>query len=163
MSMMAHRVKVIPYSTFRLNLSVTSPYNADFDGDEMNLHVPQSEETRAELSQLCAVPLQIVSPQSNKPCMGIVQDTLCGIRKLTLRDTFIELDQVLNMLYWVPDWDGVIPTPAIIKPKPLWSGKQILSWLSQTVFIYNVLMRALLCFLQRIMVCLLLTVKSFLV
>ena len=127
MSMMAHRVKVIPYSTFRLNLSVTSPYNADFDGDEMNLHVPQSEETRAELSQLCAVPLQIVSPQSNKPCMGIVQDTLCGIRKLTLRDTFIELDQVLNMLYWVPDWDGVIPTPAIIKPKPLWSGKQILS------------------------------------
>lgn len=127
MSMMAHRVKVIPYSTFRLNLSVTSPYNADFDGDEMNLHVPQSEETRAELSQLCAVPLQIVSPQSNKPCMGIVQDTLCGIRKLTLRDTFIELDQVLNMLYWVPDWDGVIPTPAIIKPKPLWSGKQVLS------------------------------------
>ncbi|CAI6419162.1 AAC_HP2_G0007240.mRNA.1.CDS.1 [Saccharomyces cerevisiae] len=127
MSMMAHRVKVIPYSTFRLNLSVTSPYNADFDGDEMNLHVPQSEETRAELSQLCAVPLQIVSPQSNKPCMGIVQDTLCGIRKLTLRDTFIELDQVLNMLYWVPDWDGVIPTPVIIKPKPLWSGKQILS------------------------------------
>ncbi|CAI4057347.1 hypothetical protein SKDZ_04G1010 [Saccharomyces kudriavzevii ZP591] len=127
MSMMAHRVIVIPYSTFRLNLSVTSPYNADFDGDEMNLHVPQSEETRAELSQLCAVPLQIVSPQSNKPCMGIVQDTLCGIRKLTLRDTFIELDQVLNMLYWVPDWDCVIPTPAIIKPKPLWSGKQVLS------------------------------------
>ncbi|CCD22371.1 DNA-directed RNA polymerase II subunit RPB1 NDAI_0A02130 [Naumovozyma dairenensis CBS 421] len=127
MSMMAHRVKVIPYSTFRLNLSVTSPYNADFDGDEMNLHVPQSEETRAELSQLCAVPLQIVSAQSNKPCMGIVQDTLCGIRKLTLRDTFLEFDEVLNMLYWVPDWDGVIPTPAIIKPKPLWSGKQVLS------------------------------------
>ena len=127
MSMMAHRVKVMPYSTFRLNLSVTSPYNADFDGDEMNLHVPQSEETRAELSQLCAVPLQIVSPQSNKPCMGIVQDTLCGVRKLTLRDSFIDLDQVLNMLYWVPDWDGVIPTPAILKPKPLWSGKQVLS------------------------------------
>ncbi|CUS23088.1 LAQU0S08e01860g1_1 [Lachancea quebecensis] len=127
MSMMAHRVKVMPYSTFRLNLSVTSPYNADFDGDEMNLHVPQSEETRAELSQLCAVPQQIVSAQSNKPCMGIVQDTLCGVRKMTLRDTFIELDQVLNMLYWIPDWDGVIPTPIILKPKPLWSGKQILS------------------------------------
>ncbi|SCU92024.1 LADA_0F13740g1_1 [Lachancea dasiensis] len=127
MSMMAHRVKVMPYSTFRLNLSVTSPYNADFDGDEMNLHVPQSEETRAELSQLCAVPQQIVSAQSNKPCMGIVQDTLCGIRKMTLKDTFIERDQVLNMLYWIPDWDGVIPTPTILKPKPLWSGKQILS------------------------------------
>ncbi|CAI5756294.1 unnamed protein product [Candida verbasci] len=127
MSMMAHRVKVMPYSTFRLNLSVTSPYNADFDGDEMNLHVPQSSETRSELSQICAVPLQIVSPQSNKPVMGIVQDTLCGIRKMTLRDIFIDYDQVMNMCYWIPNWDGVIPPPAIIKPKPLWSGKQLLS------------------------------------
>ncbi|KAM9920293.1 hypothetical protein OXX59_007320, partial [Metschnikowia pulcherrima] len=127
MSMMAHRVKVMPYSTFRLNLSVTSPYNADFDGDEMNLHVPQSPETRAEMSQICAVPLQIVSPQSNKPVMGIVQDTLCGIRKMTLRDNFVEYEQVMNMLYWIPNWDGVIPPPAVLKPKPLWSGKQLLS------------------------------------
>ena len=127
MSMMAHRVRVMPFSTFRLNLSVTSPYNADFDGDEMNLHVPQSEETRAELSQLCMVPLQIVSPQSNKPVMGIVQDTLCGIRKLTKRDTFIEFEQVLNILLWVPNWDGVVPQPAILKPKPLWTGKQMVS------------------------------------
>ncbi|KAI6111258.1 hypothetical protein F5141DRAFT_1274774 [Pisolithus sp. B1] len=52
MSMMSHRVKPMPYSTFRLNLSVTPPYNADFDGDEMNMHIPQSEETRAELSQI---------------------------------------------------------------------------------------------------------------
>jgi DNA-directed RNA polymerase II subunit RPB1 len=127
MSMMAHRVKVMPYSTFRLNLSVTSPYNADFDGDEMNLHVPQSEETRAELSQLCAVPLQIVSPQSNKPVMGIVQDTLCGIRKLTKRDTFVDYQQVMNILFWVPNWDGVVPPPAIVKPEPLWTGKQMVS------------------------------------
>ncbi|KAK9451487.1 DNA-directed RNA polymerase II subunit RPB1 [Limtongia smithiae] len=127
MSMMAHRVKVMPYSTFRLNLSVTSPYNADFDGDEMNLHVPQSEETRAELTQICAVPLQIVSPQSNKPVMGIVQDTLCGVRKMTKRDTFLTYNQVMNVLYWVPNWDGVVPNPAIIKPKPLWTGKQMLS------------------------------------
>ncbi|KAK9479720.1 hypothetical protein V1514DRAFT_350949 [Lipomyces japonicus] len=127
MSMMAHRVKVMPYSTFRLNLSVTSPYNADFDGDEMNLHVPQSEETRAELSQLCAVPLQIVSPQSNKPVMGIVQDTLCGVRKMTKRDSFLNFDQVMNILYWVPNWDGNIPFPAIQKPKALWTGKQMLS------------------------------------
>ena len=47
-----HLVKVLPWSTFRLNLSVTSPYNADFDGDEMNLHVPQSMETRAEILQV---------------------------------------------------------------------------------------------------------------
>lgn len=55
--MMGHRVKLTPYSTFRLNLCVTSPYNADFDGDEMNLHVPQIEETRAEVQNLCLVPL----------------------------------------------------------------------------------------------------------
>ncbi|KAG5355221.1 DNA-directed RNA polymerase II subunit RPB1 [Yarrowia sp. E02] len=127
MSMMAHRVRVMPYSTFRLNLSVTSPYNADFDGDEMNLHVPQSEETRAELSQLCMVPLQIVSPQSNKPVMGIVQDTLCGVRKMTIRDSFIDYDMVMNILFWIPNWDGVVPTPAILKPKPLWTGKQMVS------------------------------------
>jgi DNA-directed RNA polymerase II subunit RPB1 len=72
-SMMGHQVKVMPYSTFRLNLSVTSPYNADFDGDEMNLHVPQSEETRAEIKELCLVPLNIVSPQKNGPLMGIVR------------------------------------------------------------------------------------------
>ncbi|KAJ7924363.1 hypothetical protein B0H13DRAFT_1978078 [Mycena leptocephala] len=117
MSMMSHRVKLMPYSTFRLNLSVTPPYNADFDGDEMNMHVPQSEETRAELSQIAWVPRQIISPQANKPVMGIVQDTLCGIRKFTLRDTFLDWNQ----------WDGAVPIPAIVKPKPLWTGKQILS------------------------------------
>ena len=57
----------MPYSTFRLNLSVTSPYNADFDGDEMNLHVPQSEETRAEIKELCMVPINIVSPSGTVP------------------------------------------------------------------------------------------------
>ncbi|KAE9397231.1 beta and beta-prime subunits of DNA dependent RNA-polymerase [Gymnopus androsaceus JB14] len=127
MSMMSHRVRLMPYSTFRLNLSVTPPYNADFDGDEMNMHVPQSEETRAELSQVAWVPRQIISPQANKPVMGIVQDILCGIRKFTLRDTFLDWNQVQNILLWVPDWDGSVPTPAILKPKPLWTGKQILS------------------------------------
>lgn len=56
MSMMAHSIKVLPYSTFRLNLSVTTPYNADFDGDEMNMHVPQSLETKAELTSIMHVP-----------------------------------------------------------------------------------------------------------
>ena len=126
-SMMGHRVRVMPYSTFRLNLSVTSPYNADFDGDEMNLHVPQSEETRAEVMQLCMVPLNIVSPQRNGPLMGIVQDTLCGIYKICRRDVFLTKEQVMNVLMWVPDWDGIIPPPALIKPRPRWTGKQIIS------------------------------------
>ena len=72
--MMGHLVKVLPWSTFRINLSVTSPYNADFDGDEMNLHVPQSMETRAEILQLALVPRLVVTPQSNRPVMGIVQE-----------------------------------------------------------------------------------------
>ena len=59
--------------------------------------------------------------------MGIVQDTLCGIRKFTLRDCFMDWATVQNILLWVPGWDGTIPTPAIIAPKPLWTGKQILS------------------------------------
>ncbi len=59
--------------------------------------------------------------------MGIVQDTLCGIQKFTLRDTFLDWNQVQNILLWVPDWDGTVPIPAIIKPKPMWTGKQILS------------------------------------
>lgn len=126
-SMMGHRVKVMPYSTFRLNLSVTSPYNADFDGDEMNLHVPQSHETRAEVMNLCAVPLNIVSPQKNGPLMGIVQDTMAGIYKLTRRDTMLNQQEVMNILMWVPGWDGILPHPAIVKPSPRWTGKQIIS------------------------------------
>ncbi|OAA46842.1 DNA-directed RNA polymerase II largest subunit [Metarhizium rileyi] len=126
-SMMGHRVRVMPYSTFRLNLSVTSPYNADFDGDEMNLHVPQTEETRAEVKELCLVPNNIVSPQKNGPLMGIVQDSLAGVYKLCRRDTFIDKQMVMNMMLWVPHWDGVIPQPAILKPRPRWTGKQLIS------------------------------------
>ncbi|KAI1103582.1 beta and beta-prime subunits of DNA dependent RNA-polymerase [Jackrogersella minutella] len=126
-SMMGHRVKVMPFSTFRLNLSVTSPYNADFDGDEMNLHVPQTEETRAEIRELCMVPLNIVSPQRNGPLMGIVQDTLAGVYKMCRRDVFLTREEVYNIMLWVPDWDGIIPLPAIFKPRPRWTGKQIVS------------------------------------
>ncbi|TXG59862.1 hypothetical protein EZV62_014435 [Acer yangbiense] len=125
MSIMGHRIKIMPYSTFRLNLSVTSPYNADFDGDEMNMHVPQSFETRAEVLELMMVPKCIVSPQANRPVMGIVQDTLLGCRKITKRDTFIEKDVFMNTLMWWEDFDGKVPQPAILKPRPLWTGKQV--------------------------------------
>ena len=56
MSIMGHRIKILPYSTFRLNLSVTKPYNADFDGDEMNMHVPQSLETKSEIKNIMMIP-----------------------------------------------------------------------------------------------------------
>ena len=128
MSMMGHRVRILPYSTFRLNLSVTTPYNADFDGDEMNLHFPQSLETISEIKNIMHVPYQIVTPQTNKPIMGIVQDALIGCKIFTERDNFLTLDQVNNLLIWIKDFDITkIPMPCIMKPKPLWSGKQIFS------------------------------------
>ncbi|KAK1443083.1 beta and beta-prime subunits of DNA dependent RNA-polymerase [Babesia gibsoni] len=127
MSIMGHRCKVLPYSTFRLNLSVTSPYNADFDGDEMNLHLAQTHETRAEVKHLMLVPKQIVSPQGNRPVMGIVQDSLLGISKFTRRDCFLNKDQLMNLLMWIPYWDGKLPQPCIFHPVPLWTGKQVIT------------------------------------
>ncbi|KAK8379225.1 hypothetical protein O3P69_019223 [Scylla paramamosain] len=127
MSMMGHKVKVLPWSTFRMNLSVTSPYNADFDGDEMNLHVPQSMETRAEIENLHLTPRMVVTPQSNRPVMGIVQDTLTAVRKMTKRDAFLDKGEMMNLLMFLPTWDGLMPHPTILKPRPLWTGKQLFS------------------------------------
>ena len=83
MSMMGHRVRVLSGNTFRLNVSVTPPYNADFDGDEMNMHVPQSLQTLAELKYLALVPHQIISPREHKPVISLVQDSLLGLNRLT--------------------------------------------------------------------------------
>lgn len=127
MSIMGHRVKVLDWSTFRLNLSCTSPYNADFDGDEMNLHVPQSLPARTEAELMMLSSRVVVSGQSNRPVMGIVQDSLLAVQKMTQRDIFIEKDLVFNLLMWISDWDGQVPPPAIYKPKELWTGKQIVS------------------------------------
>lgn len=62
--------------------------------------------------------------QANKPVIGIVQDTLLGCRLLTKRDTFIGRDLFMNILMWLEDWDGRVPQPALLKPRPLWTGKQ---------------------------------------
>ena len=56
----------------------------------MNLHVPQSIETRAEIQELLMVSRNILTPQSNRPVMGIVQDSLTACTKFTKRDVFIE-------------------------------------------------------------------------
>jgi len=127
MSIMAHYAKVLDWSTFRLNLSCTAPYNADFDGDEMNLHVPQSLPARAEAELMMLSARVVVSGQSNRPVMGIIQDSLLAVQKMTKRGIFIEKDLVFNMLMWIPQWDGNIPIPAILKPRELWTGKQMLS------------------------------------
>src|SRR2546425_9985304 len=74
MSVMAHFVRVLPFRTFRLHPSVCPPYNADFDGDEMNLHVPQSEESRSEALMLMRVQDQILSPRYGGPIIGGIRD-----------------------------------------------------------------------------------------
>ena len=127
MSIMGHRAKVLDWSTFRLNLSVTTPYNADFDGDEMNLHVPQSITAKADADELMMVPRNIVSPQNNRNVMGIVQDALLGSTRMTKRDVFIEKDVFMNAMMWIATWDGILPAPAVYKPRPLWTGKQLFS------------------------------------
>lgn len=126
MSIMAHKVKVLPYKTFRLNLCVCPPYNADFDGDEMNLHVPQSEEARAEAAILMIVQEQILSPRYGGPIMGAVQDYITGAYMLTRRETLLEKQEVCRLLY-AAGYTGPLPPPLIKEPKELWSGKQIIS------------------------------------
>jgi len=103
----------------------------------MNLHVPQSLPARAEAELMMLSPRVIVSGQSNRPVMGIVQDSLLAAQRMTKRDIFIEKDLLYNLLMWVVDWDGHIPAPAILKPKPLWTGKQVFSLICPKVNLTN--------------------------
>jgi DNA-directed RNA polymerase II subunit RPB1 len=99
MSMMGHIARIMPKGdTFRLNVSVTKPYNADFDGDEMNLHMPQDVEAESELRLLAAVPYQIISPASNKPIIGIFQDSMLGSFLLTRDNVKFTPREAMNLL-----------------------------------------------------------------
>ncbi len=126
MSIMAHEVRVMPYRTFRLSLFVCPPYNADFDGDEMNLHVPQSEEARAEARVLMRVQEQILSPRYGGPIIGALQDYISAAFLLTRKSSLFTLNQV-NQLTATAKFEGELPEPAIKAPLQLWTGKQIFS------------------------------------
>ena len=97
-SMECHRVKVLPGSTFRLNVSATKPYNADFDGDEMNLHLPQSVAAETELLQLASVLRLIISPRTNAPIIQMVQDTLTGAFRISDPRVRIPEHAVMNIM-----------------------------------------------------------------
>lgn len=129
MSTMGHRVVVVKNRTFRLNVSVTTPYNADFDGDEMNAHLVQSSNANAEVSLLLGVRHQLISPQSNKPCMGIVQDTLLGAYKLTQPGVLLDRERMMRYISWIkyPVRPYTLPPPAIARPVERWTGHQLLS------------------------------------
>jgi len=129
MSMMGHRVRVLPYNTFRLNVSVTAPYNADFDGDEMNAHIPQSSEAIQELQDIAAVPYQMISPRHQKPVIKVVQDALLGSYRITKQGETFTRKEYMNLMMWNNRFDGKLPEPNIVNGAPRWSGQQVLSML----------------------------------
>ncbi|MBU0457690.1 MAG: DNA-directed RNA polymerase subunit A' [Nanoarchaeota archaeon] len=98
MSMMCHIVKVLPGKTFRLNPAVCNPYNADFDGDEMNLHIPQNEEARAEAKILMLVETQIISPRYGLSVVGCIHDAITGNYLLTKELVFTR-NEAADLLY----------------------------------------------------------------
>jgi DNA-directed RNA polymerase I subunit RPA1 len=115
-------------------------YNADFDGDEMNCHFPQSDLARAEAEYLAKTDLQFIVPTDGSPLRGLIQDHVVAGVKLTKRDTFIEKWEYQQLLYAAlaslprlelirSDADIELMPPAILKPKELWTGKQVISTL----------------------------------
>jgi len=98
MSMMCHKVIVLPGLTFRLNPAVCTPYNADFDGDEMNLHVPQTEESRAEAEILMDVQTQVISPRYGLPIISCTQDALSGCYMLT-KELTMSKEEAIDLLF----------------------------------------------------------------
>ena len=117
MSMMCHIVKIMKKGdTFRMNVGDTKPYNADFDGDEMNMHMPQNVLAETELRELAAIPYQTISPASNSPIIGIYQDSLLGSYRLTRENINFTPREAMNLLMMYND----------VKPK-LFENKKKLS------------------------------------
>jgi|UniRef100_A0A6C0IMA5 DNA-directed RNA polymerase II subunit RPB1 len=106
MSMMCHIVKIMRTGdTFRMNVGDTKPYNADFDGDEMNMHMPQNVLAETELKNLAAIPYQIISPASSSPIIGIFQDSLLGSYRFTRPNVKLTPKQAMNLLMMYPNVD----------------------------------------------------------
>ncbi|KAL2132360.1 hypothetical protein VTI74DRAFT_3901 [Chaetomium olivicolor] len=133
LSIMSHLVKVRPWRTFRLNECVCTPYNADFDGDEMNLHVPQTEEARAEAINLMGVKHNLITPKNGEPIIAATQDFITAAYLLSSKDRFFDRRSFTYICtqMLLGDTHLELPPPAILKPKALWTGKQI----------FNILMR----------------------
>jgi len=104
MSMMCHVARIMTHGdTFRMNVGDTKPYNADFDGDEMNMHMPQDVESVSELLNLAAVPWQIISPANNQSIVGIFQDSLLGTFQFTRKDISFSMRDTMNLLMPLKD------------------------------------------------------------
>ena len=106
MSMMSHRVRVLDGLTFRLNIAATTPYNADFDGDEMNMHVPQSISSANELECLASLHRQIISPAQNVPIISFVQDAVVGSHLLSAEKKAFTHYEMMKVLAWNSRYSG---------------------------------------------------------
>ncbi len=137
-SMMCHKVKVLPGKTFRLHVAVCPPYNADFDGDEMNLHVPQAFEAMAEAEELMLVSKQIISPRHGKAIIQPNEDHLTGAYLLTRKSVKLTRKDAMKLLGAV----GIFELP---KPnsKGMYAGKDVFSMLLPKDF--NIEYRTKLC------------------
>jgi len=131
MSMMAHFVRVLPGKTLRLNPAVCAPYNADFDGDEMNLHIPQTEEARAEAECLMLVQNQLISPRYGLCVIGCIQDAVSGNYLLT-RDMEMPREEAASMLFALG-----IEDLSRLSNKKMVTGKEIFSVLLPEDFNFN--------------------------
>ena len=127
MSMMAHRVKVMEGKTFRFNLCDCPPYNADFDGDEMNLHVLQSDEARAEARIIMQVQENILSPRYGGPIIGAIHDHITGAYFLTHFNPRFNAEEAANIMFKLDDVP--MPEPFIDEEtgEKYWTGRQLFS------------------------------------
>ena len=136
-SMMAHRVRVLPgEKTIRMHYANCNTYNADFDGDEMNMHFPQNEIARSEALHIADTDHQYLVATSGKPLRGLIQDHISMGVWLTSRDTMFGRDDYYQLLYasMRPEDQHIIPgtniltvNPTILKPVPMWTGKQVIT------------------------------------
>jgi DNA-directed RNA polymerase III subunit RPC1 len=129
---MAHQAKVLPWKTFRFNECCCAPYNADFDGDEMNIHFPQTWEARAEALTLMASIKNLATPKNGALLIAATQDFLTASFLLTKRNIFYDKADFVQIISFFSA-DGLIdfelPSPAILKPEELYTGKQVFSML----------------------------------
>jgi DNA-directed RNA polymerase III subunit RPC1 len=130
LSIMCHRAKVVEGRTLRFNECVCAPYNADFDGDEMNIHLPQTEEAKAEALTLMANEVNLVTPRNGELIISATQDFLTGAYLLTLKDSFFTRPEAFRIIGWAGASKHEfisLPRPSILKPMELWTGKQLIS------------------------------------
>ncbi|KAJ6751547.1 hypothetical protein OIU85_002024 [Salix viminalis] len=117
MSIMCHRARIMPWRTLRFNESVCNPYNADFDGDEMNLHVPQTEEARTEAFLLMGVQNNLCTPKNGEILVASTQDFLTSSFLITRKDTFYDRAAFSLMCSYMNDGMDLVdlPTPSVLK------------------------------------------------